>query len=198
MTTLKAHEHLVAELHTYAFSKSTEVLSHAVLDILKHLNATTEPNNNDALLDNDLKACAPQNASESAIIKELEEIVRKLVEQNGHLRRELSEANRKFYEVEQAGCRKYDTQISPCEHEWKDTGRELYCKKCKVHPSDLPQTADDGWVEWAGGKRPVDSTTLIEVRFRNGQQYLSPAIHHYEWRHFDKWSDIIAYRVVKP
>ena len=38
---------------------------------------------------------------------------------------------------EQAGCRKEDTQ---CNHAWRDTGRELYCKYCVVHPSDLPES----------------------------------------------------------
>jgi len=59
-------------------------------------------------------------------------------------------------------------------------------------------TQDDGWVEWNGGKRPVDSTTLIQVRFRNGEERLSPAKHNFEWRHCGSVFDIIAYRVVKP
>ncbi len=63
---------------------------------------------------------------------------------------------------------------------------------------DKVQKESDGWIEWGGGKRPVDSTTLITVRFRNGEEHLSPVKHHYEWRHFNRWNDIVAYRVVKP
>lgn len=55
----------------------------------------------------------------------------------------------------------------------------------------------DGWIELGGGTRPVQSTTLIEIKFRNGGIHASPAKHHYEWRHFDRWCDIIAYRIVK-
>jgi len=62
----------------------------------------------------------------------------------------------------------------------------------------IKDPADDGWIQWGGcAKSPVDSTTLIQVRFRDGSVHLSPAIHHYEWRHFDKWFDIMAYRLVK-
>lgn len=28
-------------------------------------------------------------------------------------------------------------QQGECTHEWRDTGRELYCKTCGIHPSDI-------------------------------------------------------------
>lgn len=54
----------------------------------------------------------------------------------------------------------------------------------------------DAWIEWGGGKRPVGCNEPIEIRFRNGEEHRAPPVHHYEWRHLNKWSDIIAYRVV--
>ena len=66
-----------------------------------------------------------------------------------------------------------------------------------------PQPADDGWIPWEGGERPVTHNTTVEVRLRNGWEgdLLASAWH---WHHATQESsdakevDIIAYRVVKP
>lgn len=61
------------------------------------------------------------------------------------------------------------------------------------------QSLSDGdWISWDGGRRPaeVKPHTAIEVRFRNNSTVRSTAVHHYEWRHFGKWSDITAYRTI--
>ena len=58
-----------------------------------------------------------------------------------------------------------------------------------------PQPADDGWIPWAGGERPVD--TIVEVKLRNGGIIMNFAC-TYDWRHINDPVDIIAYRVVKP
>lgn len=173
MTTLKEHEHLVAELHTNAFSKSTELLSHAVLDILAHLNATTAPNNNDALLANDLKACAPQNSSESARIKELEETVR-------HLRYAVDYWQEKaLYLPEQAGCRKCDTQVQ--DGVWIEWGGG----KCPVPNGTLVDVL----------YRDGEELRAIPA---NVQHPGRRDAHKSFWRNENMPNDIIAYRVVKP
>lgn len=64
-----------------------------------------------------------------------------------------------------------------------------------VEPEDTAADAG-GWIEWGGGKRPVGCNEPIEIRFRNGEEHRAPPVHHYEWRHLNNWSDIIAYRVV--
>ena len=58
-----------------------------------------------------------------------------------------------------------------------------------------PQPADDGWIPWAGGERPVD--TIVEVKLRNGGIIMNFAC-IYDWRHINDPVDIVAYRVVKP
>ena len=58
-----------------------------------------------------------------------------------------------------------------------------------------PQPADDGWIPWAGGERPVD--TIVAVRLRNGGIIMNFAC-IYDWRHIKDPVDIVAYRVVKP
>lgn len=62
------------------------------------------------------------------------------------------------------------------------------------------QPADDGWVEWPGGECPLAESNCLEVKFRSGQTDSIPAVtaDTYEWMHGGCFSDIIAYRVVKP
>ena len=66
-----------------------------------------------------------------------------------------------------------------------------------------PQPADDGWIPWEGGERPVTHNTTVEVRLRNGWEGdLLASV--WSWHHATQKSsdvkelDIIAYRVVKP
>ena len=57
-----------------------------------------------------------------------------------------------------------------------------------------PQPADDGWIPWAGGARPVDTTVV--VKFRSGGIGMDHAC-IYNWRHINDPVDIVAYRVVQ-
>ena len=66
-----------------------------------------------------------------------------------------------------------------------------------------PQPADDGWIPWEGGERPVAHGTVVDVRLRNGWEGdLLASV--WSWHHATQESsdakglDIIAYRVVKP
>ena len=55
-----------------------------------------------------------------------------------------------------------------------------------------PQPANDGWIPWEGGERPVD--TGVVVKFRSG----GIGAHHarnYDWRHVNDPVDIVAYQV---
>lgn len=55
------------------------------------------------------------------------------------------------------------------------------------------------WIEWEGGKCPIDAGAIAEARLRNGYvQTLDPA-GDYDWCHADDaydGYDIIAYRVI--
>lgn len=53
----------------------------------------------------------------------------------------------------------------------------------------------DGWIEWKGGKRPVDMDVRVEVRFRSGSTAIDEA-GWWNWAHLGDDYDIIAYRVV--
>ena len=71
-----------------------------------------------------------------------------------------------------------------------------------------PQPADDGWIPWNGGDCPVEVSTRVDAKFRDGEKvYNVPAGYCAEdpdsrialdWSHMESDYDIIAYRVVKP
>ena len=54
------------------------------------------------------------------------------------------------------------------------------------------------WIEWYGGERPVDASTMVEVRFVNGWEYVGRAdqFSQYQWRGSGHYDDIVSYRVV--
>lgn len=57
--------------------------------------------------------------------------------------------------------------------------------------------ASDGWIPWAGGECPVASSTRVDVRCRNGEEFLRYPADEHEWDCDNDAYDIIAYRVVK-
>lgn len=65
-----------------------------------------------------------------------------------------------------------------------------------VPVSDCGQP-DDGWIEWGGGECPVGNGVKVDIRFREGSEFLRFDADR-EWNHKDHPFDIIAYRVVKP
>jgi hypothetical protein len=61
---------------------------------------------------------------------------------------------------------------------------------------------NDGWIEWGGGECPVSDSTIVEVRYRNGEVKASAPADFYEWGHgrphfVTTGRDIIAYRLHK-
>lgn len=57
------------------------------------------------------------------------------------------------------------------------------------------QIDNDGWVEWGGGKRPVDSDCVVGIRYRDGEEDAGVAGYQ-SWRHYGEEDDIIAYRII--
>lgn len=57
--------------------------------------------------------------------------------------------------------------------------------------------ASEGWIEWHGGKCPVDSDAIVEVRCRwhNPRQYNNDRAGDFYWEHTGSGGDIIAYRL---
>lgn len=58
----------------------------------------------------------------------------------------------------------------------------------------------DGWIQWAGGKCPVDSDAIVEVKFRkpNPYQLNNDRAGDFYWSHHGFDGDIIAYRLQQP
>lgn len=62
---------------------------------------------------------------------------------------------------------------------------------------------NDGWIDWGGGECPVSDSTIVEVRYRNGEVKAAAPADFYEWGrvrpHFvTTGRDIIAYRLHQP
>lgn len=62
------------------------------------------------------------------------------------------------------------------------------------------QVDDDGWIEWKGGKCPVDGSVKVDVRFRNGEVDEGLSADGWVWlcspdSNYER--DIIAYRVIE-
>lgn len=71
-----------------------------------------------------------------------------------------------------------------------------------AQPAAEPELAapdDDGWIEWGGGKRPVDTTILVEVKYADGglEKCFAGEL-RWGWQ-FDGngGGDIVRYRVVE-
>lgn len=60
--------------------------------------------------------------------------------------------------------------------------------------------ASDGWIDWHGGKCPVDSDVIVEVkcRWHNQHQYNNDRAGDFYWAHTGSNADIIAYRLQQP
>lgn len=52
------------------------------------------------------------------------------------------------------------------------------------------------WIEWNGGKCPVQPSKSVEVKFRNGE-ICSDKTSSWRWSHIDSAYDIVAYRLIK-
>ena len=58
----------------------------------------------------------------------------------------------------------------------------------------------DGWIQWHGGKCPVDSDAIVEVKYRNPNNYQlnNDRAGDFYWSHNGFDGDIIAYRLQQP
>ncbi len=61
---------------------------------------------------------------------------------------------------------------------------------------DKEEKQDDGWIEWKGGKLPINPDKLVEVTYRWDKGGWPKVNHagHFTWSHGWGLSDIIAYR----
>lgn len=61
-------------------------------------------------------------------------------------------------------------------------------------------TGANGWIDWHGGECPVDSDTIVEVKYRkpNPYQFNNDRAGDFSWSHDGFDGDIIAYRMQQP
>lgn len=57
---------------------------------------------------------------------------------------------------------------------------------------------NEGWIEWAGGKPPVDNAAVVDIKLRAGEIASGVEAGKYYWPHTGYESDIIAYRLHQP
>lgn len=57
---------------------------------------------------------------------------------------------------------------------------------------------NEGWIEWGGGRCPVDDVTEVDIKFRTGGIVYGVEAGKYYWPHTGYESDIIAYRLHQP
>lgn len=72
----------------------------------------------------------------------------------------------------------------------------------KLFLSYIDSLTESDWVEWFGGECPVGDTFsqtdfVIEVEFRYGNTEKSSSANFYSWKHYDRPTDIIAYRIIQ-
>lgn len=77
------------------------------------------------------------------------------------------------------------------------------CGKPGIHGE--PEPAEEGWIEWKGGKRPVAEGTVVQCRYRNGHVSSTAAAEGFRWEHATSLTgylspayDIVAYRLHRP
>ena len=58
---------------------------------------------------------------------------------------------------------------------------------------------NEGWIEWDGGNYPpVSTSTVVDVKFKDGQVQSGYPAGEYSWEHAWQGSNIIAYRLHQP
>lgn len=58
---------------------------------------------------------------------------------------------------------------------------------------------NEGWIEWGGGNYPpVSTSTIVDVKFNDGQVQSGYSAGEYSWEHAWQSSSIIAYRLHQP
>lgn len=94
------------------------------------------------------------------------------------------------------------------------TTRSLGCEKVTREQYEAAMAAkNDGWIDWPGGECPVEKGTLVDVRYRNGDEnhhvaagvwgYVAAGgdlrgMFAYDWSYGSSGNDIIAYRLHQP
>lgn len=92
-----------------------------------------------------------------------------------------------------------------CVHEWIPsegrTASGYLCRKCGDYNGPVSSLKDDadGWIDWPGGEcPPVSTSTVVDVKFKNGNVQSGYPAGEYSWEHAWQGANIIAYRLHQP
>ena len=91
---------------------------------------------------------------------------------------------------------------------WRAAQRDMATELLEINPASagvsfdalihgaqtVTKPADDGWVKWNGGTRPVAAHCEVEIVCREGSASVACA-YRYDWTHRGHSTDIVRYRV---
>lgn len=79
-------------------------------------------------------------------------------------------------------------------HEVEDNGIEVTREQYEAALA----AKNEGWIDWGGGRRPVDDVTEVDIKFRAGGIVYGVEAGKYYWPRTGQECDIIAYRLHQP
>lgn len=91
---------------------------------------------------------------------------------------------------------------------WRAAQRDMATELLEINPESagasfdalihgaqtVTKPADDGWVKWNGGNRPVAAHCEVEIVCREGSASVACA-YRFDWTHRGHSTDIVRYRV---
>lgn len=96
-----------------------------------------------------------------------------------------------------SNCAPDEFTLPQCSNGWAP-GMGRFSNEVTREQYEAALAASEGWIEWGGGECPVEEGTLVDVRFRDGDDDRNIEAIDLLWNH-ENWSaDIIAYRLHKP
>ena len=83
------------------------------------------------------------------------------------------------------------------EENCKKTHASRYQSMISSAPEYEPEADEDGWIKWDGGDCPIGPDQMVDVMFRDKQEFHSESADEWRWDHDFGGGDIVAYRITK-
>lgn len=74
---------------------------------------------------------------------------------------------------------------------------DAYSAMLSAAPEYEPEADEDGWIKWDGGDCPIGLDQMVDVMFRDKQEFHSESADEWRWDHDFGGGDIVAYRITK-
>ena len=114
-------------------------------------------------------------------------------------RREIVPGSYGTVSITQSSCGEFRYFIEPyaTAEQLREAARLFnYIAEVLDENSDKPSTLANNWIEWHGGKCPVDGGTIVEIELRSGKVLTPRTASHVFWHHGINDGDITAYRIL--